>query len=414
MKKLFAVLLALCLMMTGVSVFAGEEEPVVLNLYDWFDEENYMTAVIDAFNEANPDIKVVGTFSPSTEYAQKLLVALSGGEEIDLWCCNNPSDYASYYEKDQLLPLNDYIDRDELESISLLIDQLGIDGNYCGLPYRKSAWVLYYNKDLFDKKGVAYPTSEWTWDQFTEAARSLSYEEDGVTYYGNMTCPASLGWWRIPALTMGYVNPLEEGVLDAFKAECETTYQLTQEGVQAPYADRVGTAGGDYAGIFLQGETAMMVNGDWTCEMLNASIAEKGIEFNYDICELPFYEGYDPVTVGTPSIVVMNKNTKNADAAYRFMAFLAGEEGATILARAGMIPAFGSDAVTEAIMDKNEVPSNMNAFLSRPVINMAPMDPLYSQAFTIVKEETALYLMDEVSIDTCFETIAQRFADEIE
>lgn len=413
MKKLLSMLLILCLAI-GICGFAVAEEPVVINIYDWFDEENYMTAVIDAFNEANPDVKVVGTFSPSTEYAQKLLVALSGGEDIDLWCCNNPSDYASYYEKDQLMALNDYIDMEAMESISMLIEQLAIDGNYSGLPYRKSAWVMYYNKDLFDKKGVDYPTDEWTWDDFEAAARELSYEEEGVSYYGNMTYPAGQGWWRIPALTKGFVNPLEEGVLDAFKVEAEKTYTLASEGVQASYADRVGTAGSDYTGIFLQGQTAMMINGDWSCEMLNAAIAEKGIEFNYDIVEIPFYEGEEPVTVGTPSIVVMNKNSKNADAAYRFMEFLCGEEGAVILAKAGMIPAFGNEAVTEAIMDKNDVPANMNAFLSRPVVNMAPMDPLYGQAFTIFKEETALYLMDEVSPDECFDSIAQRFADEIE
>ncbi len=37
-----------------------------------------------------------------------------------------------------------------------------------------NGYVLFYNKTLFDEAGVGYPTMEWTWDDFVEAAKALT------------------------------------------------------------------------------------------------------------------------------------------------------------------------------------------------------------------------------------------------
>lgn len=39
--------------------------------------------------------------------------------------------------------------------------------------------ILYYNKDLFDKAGVAYPTNDWTWDDMLAAAKKLTLDTNG-------------------------------------------------------------------------------------------------------------------------------------------------------------------------------------------------------------------------------------------
>ena len=36
-------------------------------------------------------------------------------------------------------------------------DQLKMDGSSYTLPFRKDWYMLYFNKDLFDKAGVPYP-----------------------------------------------------------------------------------------------------------------------------------------------------------------------------------------------------------------------------------------------------------------
>jgi multiple sugar transport system permease protein len=40
--------------------------------------------------------------------------------------------------------------------------------------------VLLYRKDLFDEKGLAYPTAEWTWDDLLEAAKKITEPKRGI------------------------------------------------------------------------------------------------------------------------------------------------------------------------------------------------------------------------------------------
>jgi multiple sugar transport system substrate-binding protein len=54
------------------------------------------------------------------------------------------------------------------------------DGKTWGVPVGMDPFVLYYNKDLFDKAGVPYPTASWTWDDFLQAATKIAVPDSGV------------------------------------------------------------------------------------------------------------------------------------------------------------------------------------------------------------------------------------------
>ena len=63
-----------------------------------------------------------------------------------------------------------------------------MNGDVYGLPYDFGPYIIYYNKDLFDKHGVEYPTSSMTWDEFLEKCRALTGDGD----YGFATLLLSL------------------------------------------------------------------------------------------------------------------------------------------------------------------------------------------------------------------------------
>lgn len=95
----------------------------------------------------------------------------------------------------QILPYQRY---DLLEDITPLLEQNGVDlerfepysldairvgenrNELYGLPYAIQFNALYYNKDLFDKFGVAYPTDGMTWEEAIELGKQVSRFEDGV------------------------------------------------------------------------------------------------------------------------------------------------------------------------------------------------------------------------------------------
>jgi multiple sugar transport system substrate-binding protein len=57
-------------------------------------------------------------------------------------------------------------------------------GGIYGLPVYVPPSTIYYNKDLFDKFGVAYPKSGITWDELFELSKSLTRSDGGVDYTG--------------------------------------------------------------------------------------------------------------------------------------------------------------------------------------------------------------------------------------
>jgi len=54
-----------------------------------------------------------------------------------------------------------------------VLDPFTRDGKLKGLPTGVDPYVIFYNRDLFDQMGVAYPKPGWTWDDFKTTAIQL-------------------------------------------------------------------------------------------------------------------------------------------------------------------------------------------------------------------------------------------------
>jgi len=73
-----------------------------------------------------------------------------------------------------------------------------VDGKQYAIPYDHGPIILGYNKDLFDKAGVKYPTEDWTLDDLAKAAKALSVPGKQWGFgadvsLGNESAPAHLG-----------------------------------------------------------------------------------------------------------------------------------------------------------------------------------------------------------------------------
>jgi multiple sugar transport system substrate-binding protein len=125
---------------------------------------------------------------------------MNGGENtIENWVtAGNPPDLFNYYVGN----LGVLIQLGLVEDITPMAKQNNIDlsrfqpvmldsvkaasgkGELYGLPRYSNTVALYYNKDIFDKFGVAYPKDGLTWDQTIEIAKKVSREDGGVKYRG--------------------------------------------------------------------------------------------------------------------------------------------------------------------------------------------------------------------------------------
>ena len=129
-----------------------------------------MQPIVDAYTAKHPNVSFEYINIPANEYGQKLAIMLAGGDTSDIVSVKDIPMYASMVAKKQIEPLNSYIARDkvDLAQYSGVTDQITVDKVLYALPFRSDIWILYYNKDAFDKAKVPYPTN----DMRRSAARS--------------------------------------------------------------------------------------------------------------------------------------------------------------------------------------------------------------------------------------------------
>ena len=171
---------AAALILAGCSASGGGESGPVTITYSNFisnngNEENLQT-IVDAFEKANPDIKVEVTTLPYADYGTALQTDLAAGTVSDVFDIEY-SNYASYQANGVLAEIP--VENGAAYKQSLL-EAYQTDGTQYALPSSFSDVVLYYNKDLFDAAGIDYPTNDWTWADEKAAAEALTDQAAGV------------------------------------------------------------------------------------------------------------------------------------------------------------------------------------------------------------------------------------------
>lgn len=399
----------------GTETGGSGDDKVSITFYAWSDEEGIFTTLANAYMADHPNVTVNLQFTPTNDYNTKLLTAFSGGGEIDCFALGNPPTLAQYQAKGSARELDELIAAAGTDTggFQATLDMIAIDGHTYALPYKTSSWVVYYNKDIFDAAGVAYPGEDWTWEEYYEIAGQLTSGEGADKIYGSLNFQPTSTWWRVPANSKGATDPLLEDQLDAWMQAAEYAKSFSDAGYQPLYEDMADEAGSDYTGNFLQGKYAMFYNGDWEVEMLNTAIKNGDGNVNYDIAPLPHWAGEEPATPGSPGLLLVAQNAKNPEAAFDFIAFCAGEEGAAVLLENDYFPAWQSEETIAAYTGNIITPEHIEYIVNQNIIPQTPCNEYFNAAQNIAKEEVSLYLIGEQDIAKTKERLMQRIQNEV-
>jgi multiple sugar transport system substrate-binding protein len=375
----------------------------VLQFYDWSDEKDYMQKVVDEFNKENDSITVNLNLinTANDEYANKILVMLSGGADLDLYAINGIDLLSLYTSKEALVDLTDRIKSSNINLAAYgpsFQDTATLEkGKYFALPYRSSAYALFYNKDIFDKEGVAYPT-QMTWDAYAKLALSLTKRDGTTTTQWGGYFP---DWLTATLSTLQRGSNILDDNLDATKEWIELLnrfYNVDQShmSMKEMQAEKV-----DWLKEFESGQVAMMINGDWTINQINADITAGKVKINYAMAPVPLPDGITtPITAGGDSTFIgIYPKSKKADAAFEFIKFLTGEKGETIIASSATLPAFINDKTKEAFLNATGIKGSDYYFNVKTVSENQPIPQIneINQAFN---EQRDLYLLEQQDLDT--------------
>ncbi|MGK3950913.1 ABC transporter substrate-binding protein [Microbacterium sp. I2] len=321
---------------SGTGGGAGTEGGDVTLTYGVWSQDETMQQLIDAFEDENPGITVDLQVNPWTEYWTKLQVGAQGGTAPDaFWMLGDR--FQVYAANDQLLPLGDAIEQAGVDTgvyPEALVNLFTYDGELYGLPKDFDTIGLWYNKALFDKAGVAYPTDEWTWGDVSAAAAELTDPATGV--YG-IAAPLNRqeGFYNTVAQAGGYI--VEDG---------KSGYDdpKTQEGLQfwtdlqaagvSPTLEQFADT--EAVAQFENGTVAMYYGGSFYAQRFydNAELRP-----NVDVTVLP--QGAERATVINGIQNVGFAGTEHPEELKKFLLFLGGKEAAEIQAATGaVIPAY--------------------------------------------------------------------------
>jgi multiple sugar transport system substrate-binding protein len=125
-------------------------------------------------------IKVSPTPCKYSDAQDKMLLASAAGRMFEM--VTSGTDFVHYADIKTLVPLDKYIKADKYDTSKqskIALRSFTYKKQLWGMPYASYPVVLFYNKNLFDKAGVSYPTTSWedkswNWEAFLDAARKLT------------------------------------------------------------------------------------------------------------------------------------------------------------------------------------------------------------------------------------------------
>lgn len=391
---------------------AGGPQTVKLALWNYATTPEFK-ALIDGFEKAHSDIKVEPVDILADDYGEKLTTMLAGGDSTDILTMKNVIGYSQYANRGQLLPLTDEAKKLDASKYSGL-DAYNIEDKYFALPYRQDFWVLYYNKTLLKEAGVPESKLEnLTWSEYADLAKSLT-KGDGA----NKVQGAYQHVWRSVVQATAAAQSdgnLLGGDYGFFKDQYEMTLDLQKSGAILPYAT-ASSQKVSYNSMFSTGKAALLPMGTWYAAQLLADTKSGKTKIEWGVAPLPQREAGKVTSFGSPTAFAVNKNSKHADAAKKFVEWAASEDGAKAVAQAGVTPSLQTQAILDTYFALPGVPQDelaKKAFKPDQVVLEMPVSDKSADIDLILTEEHELIMTGEKSLDAGLAEMSKRVKNEV-
>ena len=309
--------------------YTGPEATITYSIWGDPQEIKNQQAIVDAFHATTPKITVKVTVSDWEPYWDKLQTSIAGGDAPDVFAMDGPL-FPDYQTRDVLLDLKPFIDRDGYD-LGQLADQAVSDfktpdGQF-GVPRDLNVVALYYNKKMFDTAGIPYPDDTWDWAKLVDVAKQLTLKAgDKTSQWGFYTESTDMEnyWSELVWQNGGDIISADHKTSLVGSDQAAGGIQFLQDLIwkdkvmpDASITDALGDA-------FEQGQAAMEANGSW----LVATHQSAGLDFG--IAPLPKGPAGQATSIN-PTGAVVYKGTKNPEAAWAFVKYLASPAAQTKL-----------------------------------------------------------------------------------
>lgn len=321
------------------------------------DNEATLNAMKAAFEKAHPDIEVKLQSTGYGEYFQVLQTQVVGGTAPDCYELNYEN-FVAFAAKGVLADLGPLFaksggtfsgyDRNALNAFSY-------SGKQFGVPWSYSVVLLYYNQQLFDRAGVAYPTNDWTWDDVIAAGKKIRALGDDI--FGSLQPVQFWEFYKVIVQNGGSlfsadgkrftVNSPQN--VEALQYLVDKVNKYNVEPTQAQKSNQ-----GDWD-LFTAGRLGMIITGNWAFTYM-----KENAKFPWDVVVEPGYK--QKATHFFANGLVINQASKNKEAALKWVSWVSSSrEAATLRLKAGWETPPVSDPEVIRLYTQGTPPSNRQA-----------------------------------------------------
>jgi multiple sugar transport system substrate-binding protein len=299
-------------------------------------EAKAIKAAAASYNKTHPSVHVTVQFYGNADYAlQKVLTAIAGGKYPDIaylygsWAANiakSPKTLdLTQRVKDPSFRYHDMWRAARLAA--------RVKGKVVGVPALIDNLALVYNKKLFRRAHVPFPTAKWTWADMERAAKKLTYRNKKQFGWAYVNDGSEDTVWRFEALLWEAGGDIltSDGKHAAFNSpagvKALTFLQKTVVKDRSVYLD---SGNGNYANLFNSGRIAMLYTGPWDL----ASFPD----VDYGVQILPRNRNHQTIS-GPDNWVLFDNGKQRSSAAWNFMKwFVSTKEHLKIALATGQLP----------------------------------------------------------------------------
>lgn len=342
------------------------------------------------FNSEFSDIQVEFTHTPSSDYQTVLQTRLAGGDYPDIIFLGN-GDIETYVARNQLLALDEYIERDgfDMSDISQRnLELYKVDGLQYGFPVDAPNQQLFYNKSIFDAAGVEVPSSDWededwNWDAFLEKALAVTDRDNNI--WGWQVNTGFRAWWIWVTANGGqFFNEAgTECVLNS--PEAVEAFQFLADLIHvhevAPPIDVASELGSGE--LFISGVTAMET---WfpAIGFMRTNI---GDNFEWDVAPHPAGAAGKSTSGGGTGHTI-SANTEHPDEAWELLKWLISPSAVSPWTEVmGIVPPLASVAESDVFLTPGQPPEHISVFTEgNAYLRPDPRHPKFVQARQIAQD----------------------------
>ena len=326
----------------------------------------------------------------------KLQTMLASGDPPDVFYLGSER-LPSYASLGLLLPMDDLIAQDAKAHGSDALDLRAFfpetlaafrydgdrtgSGSLFGVPKDFTTVGFYYNKNLFSRAGVPFPSDSWTWDDFLNAARRIGALPD-VTGAEFVTWPMMVRAYLRSSgsdVTGTNLSDIQLGSPETMqKLEAFRSWRFDEPNTLTSGRSKIASG----SSVFLTGKVGLAGPfGRWVVPTYRDIPSTSKGGFEWDFVPLPQSPGYQPIAAVVAWSIA--RTSRHPELSYELVKTLTNAEGQARMARLGLaIPTIRSVAESSAFLDPTQEPQNDAGYLRDAAQARAlewPVNPRFEQ-----------------------------------